>query len=338
MIKYTTGNIFESNCDCLINTVNCEGYMGKGIAYQFKLQFPKMNRDYIKACNDKTLTIGKLHYYIENNITIVNFPTKNKWRENSKLSYIEIGLDELIRLLPKLNIKSIAVPPLGCGNGGLSWEEVKPIIDNKLSKLSEVYDIIVYEPSKNYVAKAKEAPKLNTSSLVLMEYKKGLTKFNTLRIQKTAFFMNYFANEEYFHFQKHKFGPYDNSINIISKEIKAFQNYYGTSNIDDTYAIAYNVLVSNKTNEKINSLKPHIKSAINYVNKIQNDKRLEGIATVLFLIQNNIYTTEKEITTAFMSWSEDKAARFSEKYILDCLEYLLKTNVVVKSMLGFKIL
>ena len=86
MYSFVTGNILESHTQCLVNTVNCEGYMGKGIAYQFKKAFPKNNDDYIKACKTGELTVGKIHHFIENNKIIVNFPTKDKWREKSKIS------------------------------------------------------------------------------------------------------------------------------------------------------------------------------------------------------------------------------------------------------------
>ena len=91
LIKYTTGDMFQSGAECLVNTVNCEGYMGKGVAYQFKLKFPENNKSYIKACKDKTLHVGTIHTFVENGITIVNFPTKDKWRENSKISYRRFG-------------------------------------------------------------------------------------------------------------------------------------------------------------------------------------------------------------------------------------------------------
>ena len=119
MLTFITGDLLESSADCLVNTVNCEGYMGKGIAYQFKLKYPNNNKDYVKACKNKSLTVGKLHYFIEDNKVIINFPTKDKWRQKSKVEYIINGLNELVKLLPQLNIKSIAIPPLGCGNGGL---------------------------------------------------------------------------------------------------------------------------------------------------------------------------------------------------------------------------
>lgn len=142
MIKYTTGNLLKSSAEALVNTVNCEGYMGKGIAYQFKLQFPENNKDYVKACKSGKLTVGKLHYFKENGKLIINFPTKNKWRANSKMEYIEAGLDELIKLINIKGIKSIAIPPLGSGNGGLIWAEVKLLIEKKLSIINE--DVHIY--------------------------------------------------------------------------------------------------------------------------------------------------------------------------------------------------
>ena len=135
MIEFVTGNIFDSGADCLINTVNCEGFMGKGIAYQFKMRFPKNNIDYVKACKSGKLRIGTIHYYKEDGIWIVNFPTKDKWREKSKIDYIEKGLDLLVKFITEYKPKVIAIPPLGCGNGGLDWNVVKSIIIDKNDSL-----------------------------------------------------------------------------------------------------------------------------------------------------------------------------------------------------------
>ena len=99
MIRFMVGNLFESNAFALVNTVNCEGYMGKGIAYQFKLHYPRMNADYVRECKSHRLKTGKLHVFEEDSRLIVNFPTKNKWREKSKMDYIDDGLDELVKLI-----------------------------------------------------------------------------------------------------------------------------------------------------------------------------------------------------------------------------------------------
>ena len=150
MIKYVTGNILDSEAEALVNTVNTDGIMGKGIALQFKKAFPTNFKLYQQACKDKIVDIGKLFITKDSNITsgtkyIINFPTKQSWRKPSEYSFIESGLDDLLRVLQVNNIKSIAIPPLGAGNGGLEWERVKNIIERKLSNSN--IDILVYEPN-----------------------------------------------------------------------------------------------------------------------------------------------------------------------------------------------
>lgn len=338
MINFITGNLLESNAECLINTVNCEGYMGKGIAYQFKLKYPNNNRDYVKACKSGELKVGKLHYFKEDNKIIVNFPTKDKWRQKSKIEYIIDGIDSLVNLLPKLKVKSIAIPPLGCGNGGLEWNEVKSLIVTKLSEIKEEYDFYIYEPSSGYSATSpKEQPKLNISSLVLMEIKLNLNRFNSLRLQKTAYLTNIFLGETYFRFKKHKYGPYDNAIPIISKDIKAFQSYYGTKNTKEAYEIAFRTIISEQSKNKLSYIKPAIYKACMYVNQIKFDKDLECISTILFLIENNNLNNKEDVIKVFKGWSEDKASRFSEEDIEQGLEYLIKTNIISKTLVGYEI-
>lgn len=337
MLTFITGDLLESSADCLVNTVNCEGYMGKGIAYQFKLKYPNNNKDYVKACKNKSLTVGKLHYFIEDNKVIINFPTKDKWRQKSKVEYIINGLNELVKLLPQLNIKSIAIPPLGCGNGGLKWENIKPIIIEKLNSLKNSYDILIYEPSKNYLSIPKQEPKLYLSHLILMVVKFNLNKFNNLRLQKTCFFLNIFLNESYFKFKKYKYGPYDNTIAILSKEIKEFQNFHNIKDTKKAYEIAYRTLVSKQFNEKFNNMKSAIYKACEYVNKISSNDYLECISTVLFLIQNNNIKDEQHLILEFKNWSEDKANRFTTHNIKDALLYLINTSIVIKTFIGYEI-
>jgi O-acetyl-ADP-ribose deacetylase (regulator of RNase III) len=146
MIQYRQGDLFECGADCLVNAVNCEGIMGKGIAYQFKIRFPENNKSYIKACKLGELKIGKIHFFTENGITVINLPTKDKWRQPSKMEYVKEGMDNLVELLPTLGVKKIAIPSLGCGNGGLLWEKVKKVIEEKISGLKEEYDFLIFEP------------------------------------------------------------------------------------------------------------------------------------------------------------------------------------------------
>lgn len=340
MITYVTGDLLQSEAQCLVNTVNCEGYMGKGIAYQFKLAFPENNVSYVRACKNGTLHIGTLHHFQEKGKIIVNFPTKDRWRAKSKLEYIEIGLDQLFDLIEELNISSIAIPPLGSGNGGLVWSDVKQLIEKKLAPLTsnDKLDAFIYEPAKNYIATPTIEPQLSTSALVLMQIKLHLQKFNHLRLQKTAYLMDVFGKQHYFRFEKHKYGPYDYAIEVISKRIREFQQYYNVNSTSEAYEIAYRKLTSQSVDSKLNTFIPLIERAANYVNEISQDSKLECIATLLFLIEVNGPLFEDSLVKNFQLWSEDKANRFSETMILDGISYLCDTGVIEKSLIGYSII
>jgi len=332
MIKFVTGNLFEAGADCLINTVNCEGFMGKGIAYQFKMKFPQNNLDYVKACKTGILHIGTIHCYKEEGIWIINFPTKDKWREKSKIDYIEKGLEQLKIFIRDNNPKTIAIPPLGCGNGGLEWDIVKKMIVEKLNDIESDYNFLIFEPSKSYSAKPKKAPDVSVSGLVVLQIGMDLSKRTAIRLQKTGYFINYFLEEEYFKFDKWKRGPYSHSIDIVARSIKEYQDYYDLDNSKDTYEQIYKVIVSKKTEEKLNKLNPAIEKATKYVNEISSDIELEGIATVLFIIQKNNQINDENIIIKFREWSEDKAKRFTKKCIQKCIGYLEDTNIISKNI------
>ena len=136
MITYVRTNIFESNAQVLVNTVNTVGVMGKGLAKEFKRVYPDMFKQYQKFCEEGLLTTGKLQVYKTSNKWVLNFPTKANWRHPSKLEYVEQGLQKFVDNYEKQGITSIAFPMLGCGNGGLSWEEeVKPLMERYLKPL-----------------------------------------------------------------------------------------------------------------------------------------------------------------------------------------------------------
>lgn len=160
MIKYTKGNIIEADVEALVNTVNVVGVMGKGIALAFKKAFPSNFKIYKQLCEAKKFNIGDLLITNTGQIKprfIINFPTKKHWRGKSQIEFIEIGMKELVKEINQREIKSIAIPPLGCGNGGLNWEAVKPIILRQVELINGEIDIIIYEPGfNNQVMKSKK--------------------------------------------------------------------------------------------------------------------------------------------------------------------------------------
>ncbi|MBI1929176.1 macro domain-containing protein [Candidatus Poribacteria bacterium] len=135
MIQYVVGDILTSDAQTIVNTVNCKGVMGKGLAKQFKRKYPDMFREYWDLCMKKKIRIGRPHLYMKSQPWILNFPTKDDWRKSSLICFIEQGLQWIIENYKAVGIQSIAFPKLGCNNGGLDWEEVRQIMHNYLSQL-----------------------------------------------------------------------------------------------------------------------------------------------------------------------------------------------------------
>ena len=136
MITYLKGDIFSSPAQVLVNTVNTVGVMGKGVALEFKKRYPAMFKSYERVCDEKQLEIGKLLLWKGPEKWVLMFPTKKHWRSPSKLEYIEAGLQKFADTYVEKGIASIAFPRLGCGNGGLDWEEVRPLMERYLERLS----------------------------------------------------------------------------------------------------------------------------------------------------------------------------------------------------------
>lgn len=145
MIKIRTGNLLESDCQTLVNTVNCVGVMGKGIALEFKGLYPTMFKDYVAKCNRGEVKPGEPYLYRDFfSPWVINFPTKDHWRGRTKMEWIINGLEQLVCNYRHWGIESLAVPALGCGNGGLSWAEVGPIMYEYLEKLT--IPVVIYAP------------------------------------------------------------------------------------------------------------------------------------------------------------------------------------------------
>lgn len=151
MITVKTGDLFESSAQTLVNTVNCVGVMGKGIALEFKKKYPVMFKDYVARCNEGLVQLGYPYIFPSLiDVSIVNFPTKKHWRSSSHLPDIEQGLDHFVARYEKWNIKSVAFPALGCGNGGLLWNDVGPLMYGKLHVLSIPVEIIAPRGTPDY--------------------------------------------------------------------------------------------------------------------------------------------------------------------------------------------
>ncbi|MCC5806196.1 MAG: macro domain-containing protein [Opitutales bacterium] len=158
MITYRQGNLLESDVEAVVNTVNTVGVMGKGIALMFKERYPEVFKAYAAACKSGEVRTGRMFLTPTNELSgpkwVIHFPTKRHWRRPSQMEWIEKVLVDLARVIREKEIQSVALPPLGCGNGGLVWSEVRERIDSVLGPLEGV-DILAFEPTPKYQNVAK---------------------------------------------------------------------------------------------------------------------------------------------------------------------------------------
>ena len=174
VIRYQQGNLLEAPVEALVNTVNTVGVMGRGIALMFKERYPENFKAYAAACKSGDVQIGRMFVTATNELEgprwIINFPTKKHWRPKSRIEWIEQGLEDLVRVIREKEIRSLTIPPLGCGNGGLNWADVQNLIENGLADLEDV-EVIAFEPTEKYqnVAKRQGVQKLTVSRALIAE-------------------------------------------------------------------------------------------------------------------------------------------------------------------------
>ena len=227
MITFTRGNLFQAQAEALVNTVNEVGVMGKGIALMFRDAFPHNTEEYERAAKAHAIRVGKMFVTENPNYSgprwIINFPTKKHWRQPSRLEWIRDGLDDLVKIVSRLGIKSIALPPLGCGNGGLDWADVRAEMLRALEGLKNV-EVTIYEPIAAYQGKPKTAgvEKLTVARALIAELVRryGVLGFDctVLEVQKLAWFLSReieragLKSPLRLKFVADRYGPYDDRL------------------------------------------------------------------------------------------------------------------------------
>jgi O-acetyl-ADP-ribose deacetylase (regulator of RNase III) len=327
MIHYQTGNLLDSEAEALVNTVNTVGVMGKGIALQFKNMFPNNFKQYANACKEKEVMIGKLLVTEEETLLrgkkiIINFPTKTNWRLPSEYSYIEAGMIELIKVIKEKNIKSIAIPPLGSGNGGLDWNKVKAIIEKDLSDLA--CDIYIYQPSSNIQeVMKKERVKLTPARAMLLSVLYDLVKngefASEFAAEKIAYFLQRFGAGESFKLEYHPnfYGPYSGKVKHVlyylngsyimgysSKDKKPFEEL----GLVPDGEIEVNEYLQQPENA---AYKEVIERTKKFLTGFYSQFGLELLSTVDFIKQEKGVSTIDDITKELENWSDRKKTLFT---------------------------
>ena len=225
MIRFTSGDILSAEADALVNTVNCVGVMGRGVALQFKKAFPDNYKKYKRACDLKEVQPGKMFVFETGTLTqphyIINFPTKRHWRGKSRIEDIEAGLKSLTLEIQRLKLRSIAIPPLGSGLGGLDWSQVRSRIESHLSDLPDV-QVLVFEPhgapNADAIRRNREVPNMTEGRaalvLLMQRYLAGLLDpfVTLLEVHKLMYFMQEAGQDLRLEYVKATYGPYAENL------------------------------------------------------------------------------------------------------------------------------
>ena len=341
MIIFTEGNMMTSSAEALVNTVNTVGVMGKGIALQFKEEFPTNFATYKTACSTGELVPGKLLITRDKNVAkeekiIVNFPTKLHWRNPSKYEYIKDGLTELVKTIQEYQIKSIAIPPLGCGNGGLDWDVVKKMIQEALSDLNT--EIYVYEPNKDIKktlqtsTTTKEISLTPASGLIAyaMYYYDSIGENCSLFVaNKLAYFLKRNGAKPLarIKFKPHHYGPYSRQVDHIVYDL----NGRYVQGCEQMNATAFEPLTMQherrcEISKYVRTLDQKeqdcLKSVIKLISGFESTLALEVLASVDYIRHANPGISLDDTITEIHHWSERKNKLFKDEYIQIAYEHL----------------
>lgn len=340
MIAYTTGNLLDADVDALVNTVNTVGVMGKGIALMFKEAFPENFDAYAAACKAEQVKVGSMFVTERQNLMgprwIINFPTKEHWRNKTKRNWITDGLHDLRRVVINNNIKSIAIPPLGCGNGGLDWGVVRPMVEEALADLSDV-DIQVYEPTGKYqnVAKRAGVEKLTPARALIAELVRRYwvlgIECTILEIQKLAWFLERaieklgLENCLNLEFRANRYGPYADKLrhllNALDGSYLHCDRRLSDARPDDVIWFDEgrrdNVSVYLRTGDAKRYL-PALESVSELIDGFESPLGMEMLATVDWLLSHESCRPElTDIKSRLTNWLGDQQAGQRKLRIFD---------------------
>jgi O-acetyl-ADP-ribose deacetylase (regulator of RNase III) len=338
-MKFTKGNLLETNAHAIVNTVNTVGIMGKGIALQFKERFPMNFKIYADLCKKGQVQIGRMlvvrENYLHGEKIIINFPTKTEWYKKSRYNYIEDGLKDLVKVIDEYEIKSIAIPPLGCGNGGLQWEKVRLLLEKYLNGLK--IDITVYEPNDavkeilQNEAVRKEYGLTDARAMLLyalFQYERLGEVATVFAANKLAYFLQKSGEPLRLQFVPYVYGPYAQAIEKVlyalngkylkgmeQMSIKPFEplklNY-------DRLPEVNSYVEKNLSQEQ----KGRLKNLFKVIEGFESSLSLEILASTHYLKSSDPEITEDQLFSKIQDWNPRKRNIIKKEYINIALNHL----------------
>jgi O-acetyl-ADP-ribose deacetylase (regulator of RNase III) len=338
MLELMKGDILKADAQALVNTVNCVGIMGRGIALQFRKAFPENFKAYKSACDKELLHPGHMLVYdlnrFENPKYVINFPTKRHWKGKSKIEDIQCGLKALVEEVNQHKIRSIAIPPLGCGLGGLKWHQVKPMIRKAFENLADVH-VLLYEPAgapaPEEMVKEKRAPKMTVARAALLalmnRYLEAVMDpfVSLLEMHKLMYFMQESGERLSLHFAKGIYGPYAQNLRHVLNVIEQYfiSGYADAEDRPDTQiellpraAERASVFLENHDNTK-----ERFDRVVDLIKGFETPFGMELLATVHWAATRENAETIDEVITKTYKWNKRKHM-FQEEHIRIAWEVL----------------
>lgn len=329
MIEFKTGDILSEDAEALVNTVNCVGFMGRGIALQFKKAWPDNFKAYAAACRRHEVHPGRMFVFETGRLTnprfIINFPTKRHWRGKSRIEDIEAGLTALVDEIRRREIYSIAVPPLGAGLGGLDWAEVRERIERALGGFEDVR-VVVFEPAMAPAGgrRARKVPAMTSGRAALVglmdRYLRGLldSSISLLEVHKLMYFMQEAGEPLRLRFAKGPYGPYAENLRHVLSAIEGYYvSGYGAGGDEPAKPLE---LIPGAVEDAATALAEQADTLRRFehvaglVEGFESAFGLELLATVHWVMTREGANSDDEAITATYAW-DDRKRRFSPQQI-----------------------
>ena len=342
MLEYKTGDILAEHTEALVNTVNCVGIMGRGIALQFKKAFPDNFKAYATACEREEVRPGHLFVYETGNLTnpryIINFPTKRHWRGNSRMEDIESGLVALAQEIKARNVHSIAIPPLGSGLGGLNWIDVRSRIEKALRRFSDLR-IIIFEPNDAADVRKRvrnqKAPQMTAGRAALVSlmnrYLCGLLDpfVTLLEVHKLMYFMQLAGEPLQLKYRKAPYGPYAENLRHVLHAVEGHL-VFGYADGGDApnkrlKLVPGAIQDADAFLERHTETRSRFSRVADLVAGFETPFGLELLSTVHWVIENEDVKTVEDVVAQTYQWN-DRKKRFSRRQIALAVDVLSRKN------------
>lgn len=340
MIREGHGNLLTAEADALVNTVNTVGVAGKGIALQFRQAYPENFRAYAKAAKHGRVIPGQMFVWETGHLgpprLIINFPTKRHWRDNSRIEDIRIGLRDLVECIDKYHITSIAVPPLGCGNGGLRWSEVHDLIVKALDRID--VEVLLYPPQG--APPAEEIPVRSVkpsmtpgraSLLMLMKQYRDSDWFrlSALEVQKLAYLLQVSGQDLRLNFTKARYGPYAENLTHALMNMEGHYTLgYGDRSHEPQICVldgAYDAAAEFLRDDHQTAARLRVVASL--VDGWETPYGLELLATVHWALNNAKLRTRDEVYHYVASWTPRKAKLFKPMQVNRAIDHLVSHDL-----------